>query len=255
MERNLSRYAVIAASIALISIPAAMPRPAVAGGGMTGGSTEITQILNHIELVSNVAEQVQTVANTLSSAQGIIQQLKQLNPTALAEMVGLPVEAVQAMADAYQVFNNAQDVYQDAKNVLTQAVSDAKAIGANPWELLKLKSLLSQKYGGVYKQIFDQEQGKLKKLQDVSNDVQQQVSKIQKIDSNISGLQALASQNLNLQKLMIQLNQSIQTMNTTTANEKLEEANRQSQAADFESQKMQDYMTLMNKNQQNTFNK
>lgn len=49
-----------------------------AGGGMTGGATEITQILNNVELVSIYATEIEQVARQLQMVQNMVQNTNQL---------------------------------------------------------------------------------------------------------------------------------------------------------------------------------
>ena len=50
---------------------------ATAGGGMTGGATEITQLLNNFELVAQVSEQVRTVNEVITSNVHLFNQLQE----------------------------------------------------------------------------------------------------------------------------------------------------------------------------------
>jgi hypothetical protein len=184
---------------------------------LSGGATEPTQLANNAELIAQVAESVKTVANTLMTAQATMQQLRQLSPGDIALMTGLPVDQVAKMAEAYQVMSQAGKVYQDAAEVLRKARSDAVKLGVSPAELLRMKAYAAAAYGGVYKQTFDQEQAKLERLADVSRDVQRQAEAVKGIDANVKGIQFLASQNVKMQGLLVQLNDSIAQANANAA--------------------------------------
>ncbi len=165
---------------------------AYAGGGATGGATEITQLLNKAELVAQVGESVQTTSNTLMSAQATMQQLRQLAPSTIAQMSGVPIDQVQKLANAYTVMSRSVGVYKDASDVLQKAADDSQRLGITPSELLRYKADAAYKHGGVYKQTYEQEQEKLARLGEVSKDVQQQAEQVKSIDANVKGIQFLA---------------------------------------------------------------
>lgn len=207
---------------------------AYAGGGMTGGATEVTQIMNHVELISQVGEAVQTTSNTLMSAQATMQQLRQLAPSTIAQMTGVPIDKVQKLAEAYTVMNQAVGVYKDAEGVLRQAANDSQKLGIKPSELLKYKAEAAYKYGGVYKQTYDQEQAKLARLSAVSSDVQQQAQQVASIDANVKGIQFLAGQNVKMQASLVDISDSIATANANAAREAAEQKEKEARAADDE---------------------
>lgn len=217
--------------IPLFLLAAALPlsAPAHAGGGMTGGATEMTQLMNNAELIAQVGEATQTTANTLMTAQSTMQALRQLPESVVNEaMRGLPVEKVRAMADAYKVMSQATGVYKDAENVLRKAQYDAERLGISPSELLRHKANAAAQHGGIYLQTYEQEQEKLRRLSETSKEVQKQAETVKKIDSNVGGIQFLASQNVQVQASLADISSSIATANANAAREaKLREDERE----------------------------
>ena len=202
------------AAIGMAALMIMAPLQSHAGGGMTGGSTEITQLMNNIELVSQVGEAVQTTANTLMTAQSTMQMLRQLPASVIDEaMGGLPVEKVQAMADAYVVMSQATSVYKEAEEVLRKAALDAEQLGITPSELLRHKANAAAQHGGVYRSAYEEEQRKLALLAKTSAEVQKQANTVKSIDSNVGGIQFLASQNVQVQASLGQINESIARAN------------------------------------------
>lgn len=188
--------------------------------GLVAGATEFTQIANNIELVAQVGEAVQTTSNTLMTAQSTMQQLRQLPASVIDKALGgLPVEQVQAMADAYKVMNQATGVYKDAENVLRKAQSDAERLGMLPSELLQHKANAAAMHGGIYQQTYEQEQAKLALLAKTSEEVQRQAETVKSIDSNVGGIQFLASQNVKMQATLATTANSIATANANAARE------------------------------------
>ena len=101
------------AAIALISLFAAVSLNARAGSvAGTGGSTEITQLLNHVELITQSSNTLNTVRNTLQSAMSLQQSLQQLDPSTLANLSGLPMDQLNQMMGLYSQVNNTLQAYQ-----------------------------------------------------------------------------------------------------------------------------------------------
>ncbi len=203
-------------TIFLVSLTSAS---AHAGGGATGGATEVTQLLNHIELVAQVGEAVQTTSNTLMTAQATMQMLRQLSPDVVSQMTGLPIDQVEKMAEAYTVMSQATQVYQDAEAVLRKAQQDAARLKIPPSELLRYKAEAAYRHGGIYQQTYEQEQAKLKRLAEVSADVQRQAEEVKSIDANVKGIQFLAGQNVKMQAVLGLIGDSIHTANANAARE------------------------------------
>ncbi|MHB1351738.1 MAG: hypothetical protein ACYCWA_00320 [Thiobacillus sp.] len=207
--------------LAVLATLAASPAHA---GAMTGGATEITQIMNNIELVMQVGEAVETTSNTLMTAQSTMQQLRQLPQSVTDSMNGPALEKVRAMADAYRVMSQAQGVYKDAENVLRKAAADSERLGITPSELLRLKADAAYKHGGVYKETYEQEQEALRRLAETSKDVQKQANAVKGIDANVKGIQFLATQNVQMQTTLAGIHGSIAKANANAAAEAANEA-------------------------------
>lgn len=203
----------------IIILAAALPLPAHAGAA-TGGATEPTQLANHIELVMQVSEAVETTSNTLQTAYATMQQLRNFPQAVLDDAInGLPVEKVRAMADAYVVMSEAVGVYRDAENVLRKAQQDAENLKILPSELLRHKANAAAQYGGIYQQTYEAEMARIKRAADMSKEVQKQANIVKSIDSTVGGIQALATQNVAMQTTMAELATSIQTANANAARE------------------------------------
>lgn len=211
--------------------------------GVVAGATEFTQIANNIELVAQVGEAVQTTSNTLMTAQSTMQMLRQLPESVMNEaMSGLPVEKVQAMADAYKVMSQATAVYKDAENVLRKAQSDAERLGMKPSELLQHKANAAAMHGGVYKQAYDEEQAKLARLAETSKEVQKQANAVRSIDSNIGGIQFLASQNVQVQASLADISGSIAKANALAFDEAAKANNASKAENEFEMKRREEFL-------------
>ena len=89
-DRLAVAIATTSAAVALVITP-----PAGAGGSVlgTGGALEVTQLLNHAELVQQVAQQAQMISNQISQYATMIQNLRRL-PDEWVGQVTLPYREV-----------------------------------------------------------------------------------------------------------------------------------------------------------------
>lgn len=187
--------------------------PAYAGGSVAG-ATEPTQLMNNIQLVAQVKESMETTTNTLMTVKHTMDALRQLPESLLGEALGgLGLEIVQALADAYTVMSQATGVYRDAESVLRQAHHDAATLNISPSELLRHRANLAYREGGVYRQTYDQEVGKINLLTQTSAEVQKQAEIVMATDSTVGGIQGLAAQNVAMQSTMAMISHSIATAN------------------------------------------
>lgn len=94
----------VAALAAAMSISSAH-----AGGGATGGATEITQILNHIELVGIYSSEVQQVAHQLQMIQNMVQNTNQLPIQMWSSVESQLMSLVNAITSVKGVVNATED--------------------------------------------------------------------------------------------------------------------------------------------------
>ncbi len=108
----------LAAALAAASILTA-PAPVLAGGGMSGGATEVTQILNNIQLMLQVIKQEMEYA--LQMEQYMV-ELQQLMPGEMIAFGGYMLDAQQTISSARQVYNAGSRLYGSLEEL--QSVSD-----------------------------------------------------------------------------------------------------------------------------------
>lgn len=80
-----------------------------AGGGMTGGATEFTQIMNNAELVSIYSSEIQQVAQQLQMIQNLVQNTKQLPIQMWSSVESNLVSLVNAITSVSGVVNASED--------------------------------------------------------------------------------------------------------------------------------------------------
>ncbi|NMG04111.1 hypothetical protein [Azoarcus taiwanensis] len=108
----------LAAALAAASILTA-PAPAIAGGGMSGGATEVTQILNNIQLMLQVVKQEMEYA--LQMEQYMV-ELQQLMPGEMIAFGEFMLDAQQTISSARQVYNAGSRLYGSLEDL--QAISE-----------------------------------------------------------------------------------------------------------------------------------
>lgn len=132
-----------------LSVAAFTPATVAGGGGATGGATEITQLLNNVELMGvnmttleSLGEQIQSriiQANQyVMQGQQYVTQMKQLQNL-------VPEEVLQTYRDAMTLRNN----YEELNGSITGLygnIQDAKSSAENIFRDMSLKGLTSEQY-------------------------------------------------------------------------------------------------------------
>ncbi len=95
-----SKFLAAAVVVSLVS----SPLPANAGGGLTGGATEITQMLNNAQLLDQVAQQAKTVSQLVQTYRVTYDQLQQqvLAGTSIGNIGIGDIMKVKSDLDGYQ---------------------------------------------------------------------------------------------------------------------------------------------------------
>ncbi len=132
MSRFTRMLCVLIAAIMLVHIPAR------AGGGMTGGSTEVTQILNNLQLIDSVAKQAATVAQL---AQSYVVQYQTLQQQILS---GLKLPGIN-LGDVLQIQSNFQGYQNSLKTLGVDLTTFQNTINVRNTEA-KLQNLTLQEY-------------------------------------------------------------------------------------------------------------
>lgn len=207
--------------------------PVYAGGGaLGGGATEWTQIANNAELMAQVGEAVQTTGNTLLGSTGIWEQLKQLAPEQVKEILrNVPVKDWELMSKAATTFTKSSSSYKDVSKILFEAVKVGQKAGVTPSEYLNIRADLATREGGIYRETFDREQEKLKNLVEVSSEIRRQGESLGQINTPVAGLQALAGQNIQIQSLLVGLNESTSKANALAADRAMKEKDSEARRA------------------------
>ncbi len=108
----------LAAALAAASILTA-PAPVLAGGGMSGGATEVTQILNNTQLALQSVKQEMQYALQM---QQYVAELQQLMPGELIAFGEFMLDAQETITAARQVYNAGARLYGSLEEL--QSVSE-----------------------------------------------------------------------------------------------------------------------------------
>ncbi|WP_186050421.1 conjugal transfer protein TrbJ [Burkholderia gladioli] len=216
---------------------AIFPATAFAGGGGLGGATEVTQLLNHTELLASVASEAQVVTNTLNQYATMIQNLKQI-PSQLIGTITMPW---QQLASSYTnlagAASNVQSAFTSAYQMLQFRQGQMNALGMSPLKYLSAEFQLAQTKGGAYQ---DQIQRDLQTLQSASSQAQNLVSlanQVPAIAGSVQGLQHLATTSSMIGGVLMDLRSIALQQQINTANQHVDDA-RNDQATSGVTQQM-----------------
>lgn len=130
---------------------------ACAGGGLDGGATEITQLLNHAELASSVAQQAQMVEQNvqpqitrLQQYVTMVQNLKQV-PTSLVDQTIAPyrtqITNFQSLSTA---ITQLQQAATATNGLFGRSLSEMNTTGMSPGQWLSAYTSLASTRGGLH---------------------------------------------------------------------------------------------------------
>ncbi len=193
-------------------------------GPEAGGATEATQLMNNAELVTTAKNAIDTARNSLETAYNTYQDLKQMDVGSIAEMTGIPVGDLKTMADAYQVFTEAQGLYQNAAYKMLEVQNLSTRLNMPPSQVLQIMAEEARARGGVYQRNYDKEVAKIEKAKRISEAVSNSAQKVYKIDSTVGGVQFLANQNTQTQSILLSISDSIATANAMAAKREQQQA-------------------------------
>lgn len=176
--------------------------PVLGGGGMTGGATEITQMMNNGLLAKGVANDALMIAQEIQQATTLMNQyttmiknLQQLPSMVVQEMLGpfgkdlkTYFEAASAVNNLYTAGVNAQKVFETR----AAEMANFSAAGFDPKYYLAHEAELAGRRAEV-KTIMDADLDTLKNYEQRLAAYQQASKNIDSIDSNTKGMQTLAS--------------------------------------------------------------
>lgn len=194
----------------ILAIVFFLPAPAFAGGGMGGGATEITQLMNNTELVASVAEEA---AQNSTLLQQYITQVAQLR-TMDQNLLSMPISVIEGALGPATWAKVAPFVraYQASTNFQNAAVTVRDDMTANMGAMRRLNMQPSEYYGKVGAAVrareeywVDQQRQSLHHmniLKTRGEEVEALDQRIPEIDGQVRGFQHLALQGGRMSILM-----------------------------------------------------
>lgn len=198
----------LAVAVMIAAAVAAVPST-VSAGAMAGGSSEVTQIMNNVQLVLSYAKQVNMVSQQVKTYQAQLKQLKQLDPKKASDLL----KGVQGVAAGVDIVKRINAI--DELDGTLQGLSDKmNSLGREGKIAASTIDMLAQKghkldlddYLGMMKALSDTKQAaygeRLKMLNSVAKDAQSDIERVNKIaaanagiESDVQGFQAMLQSN------------------------------------------------------------
>lgn len=193
--------------------------PAHAGGGATGGSTEITQLLNNVELIGHtgyLADQVATQIEqyVLQQFQAELQKfnLQPLAGTILPNLSPWQQQGIQPYVKAYDVTTKLRDSANTASQMLSGEVAAMQKLQMDPQTYTQTMIQASKDQSGYYKKAVDDDIKALQDLQARGEALNKLRDEIPSIDTQIKGMQSLATTNTMMVGEVQNMNQNLLQM-------------------------------------------
>jgi type IV secretion system protein TrbJ len=172
--------------------------PALAGGGGFGGATEVTQLLNHAELLSSVAQQAQMVT------QGIEAQIQRIQQTLMAiqnikqvpgQLLSQAIAPYQSQLSSFQrlatTVQSLRSTASQVQSLFGRSMSEMSGLNMSPKQWLSAYASLAQQQGGSFKQQYTQDMASIQALADRAQSLQQIQASIPGVNGAVQGLQLL----------------------------------------------------------------
>lgn len=189
------------------------------GGAATGGASELTQLMNNAELVAGVGKMADQVAVQLE--QLLVQQMQQelakrnMDPMARG-LISQNLGSYQNMNAGYTNMYTATTALRDssyrASTLMNGEISAMSRLGMTPQQYTSNMVQLSKEQGGNYKQSLDNTTLAMQDVQRRGETLTQMHAQVPGIDTNIKGMQALATSNLQMTGEMQNLNMTLLQM-------------------------------------------
>ena len=199
------RWVALACLVACVSARDAHAGLFGGGGGVSGGATEATQLLNHAELVESVARQAELVEQALQAQITRLQNLAQMHAATLSRAM----QPYQTQASGYQALYGAVvqlRVAADRTNGLFgRSMAEMSSAGLSPSQWLSAYTQLAVTRGGLYQQQLNADLGNLGALADRAANLQRIEAQIPGVTGNVQGLQLLNQQSNVLAGEMVDL--------------------------------------------------
>ena len=202
-----------------------------------GGSTEITQILNNIELAGHTIKQAAMVAEEVKANYTALQQyaaalanLKSL-PDALRNQTSASYQSqIASLRQLYGVVSGLQSATSDTQSMMQRRVSEMGSLKLAPGDYLDMESQLAARKGGIYAQQMQADLASIDTLQARSDQLRALANT--PVTGNIEGLQLLNQQTTMLTGEMMDLKGAVLQQNAIANGERSDQKRENAAASD-----------------------
>jgi hypothetical protein len=212
MEIQISGHRAVCVGIFAASFIGFAQLANAGGGGVTGGSTEFTQLANKAELIASYAKHVETALNTLETAMATVENLRQLPVSVVAKLSGAELSKLQTMASMYNRLSSIHQRTMNLANSMSRLKNMSVDMNISPRLMLQAKADAAATYGDIYREQFQEETNNLTQLQKDINDFNNN-QEFSKISSTVGGLGYLANQNVAMYNMLGNLNAAVTRAN------------------------------------------
>lgn len=206
-QMRIQRARAAALLLYVVVVFAGLAREARAGGGgiAGGGATEVTQLANHAELVSSVANEAQMVEQNVQAQITRLQNLIQV-PGGLINQTFSPYRSqLSSYQSLFAAVSQLRAAANSANSLFGRSMSEMGATGMTPNQWLSAYTNLAATRGGLYRQQLDSDMSSLDNLASRAQNLQQIQSQIPNVTGNVQGLQMLNQQSNVLAGEMVDL--------------------------------------------------
>lgn len=190
---------IVAALLAAVSVSAST---AHAGGGVTGGSTEFTQIANNVmlgkslvEQAAMVAQEVMTATNTLNTYQAALRDLTALPGSVMQKMLSPFQNELAAYHKVSSAVEGVRSSSMASNKLYETRYADMMTMrdkGFDPKYYLSREAELASRNADAKKRV-DDEMAVLQQNEERLRYLQETAKQVPQIESTVGGLQTLAA--------------------------------------------------------------
>lgn len=199
----------------LSALMLALSGPALAGGS-TGGATEVTQVMNNMELMASVSKQSQLVAGQIrdyasqvNQYMTMVQNLKNLPAKVISETLAPHKDTLRDLGQLYQATTDVYSSASEAYETLQRRRAEMEALKLSPSEYVNAEMLLAKTKGGIYKEQAERDIKAFENAQKKSEKLASMGEEINNVKGNVQGLQFLAQQNQAIIGELMELNSQL----------------------------------------------
>lgn len=193
------------------------------GGGVVGSATEITQMLNHAEMITTAKNAIDTAMNTLKQVDQLKQQITSLPTAAINAIVGDAAPQLQAVLGIYKQLDDTQKSYGELQQRLNFEMQSISAMNISPSQYLLTRAKLAKAKGGIYQASIDANQQAMQSAQTQAKKLDKMIASNSEIVSQVGGLQAVANSNVQVLGAINNMSNSLINANMLAASEKKDE--------------------------------